>query len=120
MTADETSAGRLPLHPLEHSADPEPGNTAGGPGLGAVSQLPDRQGAVWARLLFIREQQEHGPGDTGADHGGAGRGTHFDKLRPCVRPKPSAALLDEYPRRGTAGGSGPYPVGRSGKRPAAP
>ena len=39
MIIDETSAGRLPLHPLEHSADPEQGNTAGGPGLGAVCCL---------------------------------------------------------------------------------
>ena len=74
-----------PLHPLKHRADPEPGDTAGGPGLGAVSQLPDRQGAVWAGLLFIRKQQGHGPGDTGTDHGGAGRGTAFDKLHPRVR-----------------------------------
>ena len=83
---NETSDGRFALYPLEHRADSEPGNTAGGPGLGAVSQLPDCQRAVRAGLLFIREQQEHGPGDTGADHGGAGRGTHFDKLRPFQLP----------------------------------
>ena len=69
---------------------------------------------------YSRGTSVYGPGDTGTDHGGAGRGTHFDKLRPCVRPKPSAAILDKHPRRGAARGSGPYPVRCSGERPAAP
>ncbi len=36
----------------------------------------------------------------------------------CFRPKPPAALLDEYPRRRTAERPGPYPAGRAGQRPA--
>ena len=44
LTAQGRDAGPVnDLHPLEHRADPEPGNTAGGHGLGVIPQLFDCQ-----------------------------------------------------------------------------
>ena len=40
---NETSDGRFALYPLEYRADSEPGNTAGGHGLGVIPQLFDCQ-----------------------------------------------------------------------------
>ena len=115
VTADETSIRWLPMHPLEHRTDPKPGNKAGGPGMGVVPQLSDCQRTLSATLFSLRKQQKHSPGDTGADHKGAGCRAYFDKLRSCFRAKPPAPLLDEHPRCRTATGSGAYSAGCFGQ-----
>lgn len=50
---DEITFRGQSVHPLEYCPDQEPGDEAGGAGVGVVQKLPDRPGEVQTRLFPI-------------------------------------------------------------------